>query len=490
MCSFCFIISVLLQHCYKYPKKKGVYLMKLRNFNSICTVVLLSSLFVGLPYVTANASKDTQKVTVQNYSFESVKDKKAKHWDMPSNSYISSTNPKDGSKCLKIKSNSNDFICVTQTVKLKPNTGYKLTGYIKGKDITGVYNTDENTGVKTYFHNGANITIGNSNQVHVIDNYNNWKSGTFGWTKVTVYFETTSVTEADIQCRLGHGWACSRGTAYFDKISITECKYPNDSTVNKVRIESPHVVLAYTKDFVNKIGKTKYKEYLNHLEEAYVKYSELTGSTPCGGDKIYITNTDEPIMKGYGGMANFNPILVELNQSATASDIKKYNTTGLGILHEMGHKFDEAHEIEDAGEEYGWLFDGELLPNIKMLYILDSTDDIGIYHNGYLCYSSEDYAKYCKEKYDESFENGTYGGDGMHYLFIKVVEKIGWEPFKKTFREYVNTKDYNSQHNNNYEKFITFIDSLQKNYNPVGTEVYDIFSDRDMEIIYEEYIQG
>lgn len=451
------------------------------NFKKLITTSIIACtaatfLVVGTPKKALAAS-----LTVNNYGFESVTNNRPDDWNC-SGDLITATseNAQYGSKCLKIVNSSKGYSVASQKINLKPNTGYKLTGYIKGTNISQEISSD-----------GAAILVGNNSYIHVIDSISNWKNGTFGWTKVTVYFETTSITETTIECRLGHYWGGSSGTAYFDNIQLEECTYPNNNTVQRVRLEGKHIVLAYTKNFVNGIGMDKYQKYLERLDAAYEKYAELTGSTPRVGDKIYVVDTMEPFMRQYGAIANFNPILINPNLSGTIQDMLVNDTTGFGILHEIGHIFDEKHGVNAGG--YAWNFESEFWANTKMLYVLDETDDVSVNIGDLVSYSSDDIKKYYKEiaggGYDNTFEKGTVGFDGMSYLFIKLKEKVGWDTFKKAFRFYTENKvdKFENFLGANSDRFFFFLSILQYYYNPTGREVFDVFGERDINTIMNYY---
>ena len=73
-----------------------------------------------------------------------------------------------------------------------------------------------------------------------------------------------------------------------------------------------------------------------------------------------------------------------------------------------------------------------------------------------------------------------YHNDGLTHCFIRIVDKIGWEPFKKTFREFL---DNNINPSTNIGKFDKFLELLQKNYKPGSNEVKQTFPDGELEYI-------
>lgn len=391
------------------------------------------------------------------------------------------------SKVLKITNTDYRNTYVTQTIKLEPNTEYVLTGYVKGENIIGDQNraNPQNT-------DGAAIDL-DEDSAYLVDQYNNWEKGTYDWTKVTVYFVTSSKGEAKIRCRLGHHWGASKGTAYFDNISIKKAAYPNAPTTRKTKVERKNIVTYLDKEIIDKVGSYSFGKWVDRLQVAYEAYRDLVGSTPYFGDKLRIINTYQPTIQEYGAIGNYNPLLMSRNQLDCIDKFTKNGDCGFGYLHEMGHAFDKRND--DSGN-YGWNFDSEFWANTKMLYALDYSDDVCVYYeeNGksVKANSSNDMEHYYKSVsgygYDAKMvREGTYNNDALTYLFIKIVQKIGWAPFKATFREFTNGDLKNTPPTTDLAKFEKFIYLLQKNYNENGSEVYDCFSSRDYKIICDKF---
>ena len=456
-----------------------------------CIAVLLTAIITlsninGIGSVKeVKAANTATAVEVKNYNFESTTTNSsgkliAKDWSTNSCAEVVSTGGIGNSKCLKITNSSSTVNEVTQKLQLEENTEYVLTGYIKGQNISGQNNGGD-------FGDGATIDF-DENTAYMVDHTNNWKKGTFDWTKVTVYFITDSTGKVTLRCRLGHMWGTAQGTAYFDNISIEKKSYPNDSSVDRVKIESGNVRGYITKDVVNEIGMDKYKSWLNKMQEAYEAYGALTGSCPFYGDVINIINTEEPMIQQYGAIANFNPILHNRNQIDNFKRFAEQGYVNFGDLHEIGHSFDKKSQANSG--DYGWNFNGEFWANTKMLYVLDCTDDITLNMNGVIASSSQEMGKYYKEVagggYNNSIAKGQFNDnhyDALTYIFIKLVQKIGWEPFKETFRQYVNGEVITPS--TTLAKFDKFIYLLQQNYKPNGTEVMDCITERDYQIIKE-----
>ena len=387
------------------------------------------------------------------------------------------TDAQSGSKCLKITNPSNNYSAVTQQLQLEPNTEYTLTGYIKGDNIIG-----QQTSSGYEYGDGATIDF-EDDTAYMVDHTNNWMTGTFGWTKVTLHFVTNSSGMVTLRCRLGHYWGNAMGTAYFDNITITKQAYPDNT--DRVKLGKKNVCGYIRKEIVDSIGMSTYDDWMNDLQAAYEAYNDLTGSIPHNGDILNVKDTEEPFLQMYGAIANFNPILLNKGQDTNFQNYAQNKIIDFGILHEIGHKFDTR---SDNRGDYGWNFNGEFWANTKMLYVLDETDHITTSIGGVTASSSAEMEKYYKTissgGYDNTIAQGIFNDssyDALTYIIIKIVQEIGWEPFKATFRDYVNNNVGNVY--TTFDKFNTFLNTLQKNYNPNGTEVMDCIGTNDFNII-------
>ena len=437
----------------------------------------------GFEAIQEVKAADTSSVTVKNYDFESAKKNssgkwEADDWEKNDHAEVVLSGGINNSKCLKITNDTYEYHATTQTLQLEPNTEYMLTGYIKGENIVGKMDGNREVG------DGATIDF-DENTAYMVEHINNWKTGTFDWTKVTVYFISPSKGDVKIRCRLGHYWGNAKGTAYFDNIKIEKKAFPNDSSVNRVKVKNKNVGGYITKNIVNKIGMDKYQSWLNEMQEAYEAYMDLTGSCPYNGDVLNIINTDEPMIQQYVAIGNFNPLLHNRDIMNSFTDYANHGYISFADLHEMGHAFDNVKE--NNTETYGWDFDDEFWANTKMLYVFDATNISTFMGDKERKNSAEmmEYYKTVGGGYDDTIAKGKFAidgnGDALTYVFIKIIQKIGWEPFKTTFRQYVNKEI--STPDTNFAKLDKYLYILQQNYNPEGNEVMDCIGNTDYEII-------
>lgn len=112
-----------------------------------------------------------------------------------------------GKPSLRLENPSGDDTFLKQKVIVKPNTKYRLSGYIKTKDVQTV---------KREGKDGASLAMGGGfvKTPPVVK--------TKSWTKVTHEFATGAETEIEVGPRLGFFSALTAGTAWFADLSLDE----------------------------------------------------------------------------------------------------------------------------------------------------------------------------------------------------------------------------------------------------------------------------
>ncbi|MBN8420051.1 MAG: hypothetical protein J0L73_14130 [Verrucomicrobia bacterium] len=104
---------------------------------------------------------------------------------------------------IRIDNPAGDDSFLQQTVTVKPKTRYRLTGYLKTKDVV----------VKS---TGANISLaGGFDRTEAFSGKQNWK-------KVSFEFDTGGMNTIKIGPRLGHYSSMAMGTAWFDDLQLIE----------------------------------------------------------------------------------------------------------------------------------------------------------------------------------------------------------------------------------------------------------------------------
>ncbi len=100
-----------------------------------------------------------------------------------------------------------DICSIFQKVMVKPNTHYRMTAFIKTKDVE-----PEKRGGK----NGGSMSIlGGYTMTPAV-------TGTKVWTRVTREFDTGNETEIEIGLNLGYYYGKVKGTAWFSDASLVD----------------------------------------------------------------------------------------------------------------------------------------------------------------------------------------------------------------------------------------------------------------------------
>jgi len=199
-----------------------------------------------------------------------------------------------------------------------------------------------------------------------------------------------------------------------------------------VRVEGKHIVLMLRKRnfdmFEDPLG------WLRKLDMAYEAYAELVGAVPYNGAKIAIVEVKE--YPGGWAVAG-NPI--KWYSPYIPDAIKQINEGDwlFGILHEISHDFDL---------DGRWVWNPEFSANFKMVYVVerlrakvkvgglwyDYSDPRGRRLEEYYAMMA---AKTGEEKRLRDWLNHN---DAATDKFLRVKNLIGWEPFKKTYRAWLN----------------------------------------------------
>jgi hypothetical protein len=156
----------------------------------------------------AQAPAGARPNLLTNSNFE----KGVEGWSVQPNSKIGTgvmdeSEKRDGKPVFRITNSKGDDTLVMQKVTVKPQTRYRMTGYIKTKDIV-----PDNKRDKT----GASLAIkGGFESTEMIQK-------TKPWSKVSLDFESGNKTEIEVGPRLGQYSSLVSGTAWFAELTLTE----------------------------------------------------------------------------------------------------------------------------------------------------------------------------------------------------------------------------------------------------------------------------
>lgn len=340
-------------------------------------------------------------------------------------------------------------------------------------------------------------------------------SGTKDWTSVNIVakpeYSYLSETEedAEIELRLGIGGVYededSKGIAYFRNIQIidaedeTQALKLSDSEKVKIVESSPNKKIKFVcnqQAYNNSsITEEEFIRQINLLETVYDGYAEHVGHSartdqllyPYKGDQLVIIENNE-LYYGYGALAN-NPISTSSTWQRDFVE-KSDNSIGWGLLHEMGHVFDNplssADGKVDNKKSAQWDFNAEMFANMKVFYVLDRKN-IRVAQNGSLTgWTYEQQLNDWEKAYNTTFVRKTeFQHDGLQYFIYKLLTKddgyVDWEAFENTYKWY---NDTDMIINGNAKRLIRYIYELDEHSD---MDIRSKISDNNIQVINSEY---
>lgn len=276
-------------------------------------------------------------------------------------------------------------------------------------------------------------------------------TGTNGWSNRKVLF-VPETEEVEICCRLGFWGGDSRGTVWFDNVKL---ETPSDIYTR----QSEHVILYIYQDLV-KVSNSVIDEWLGDLDKAYEAYCELFDFfKPFDGKKMPILSNMVSAWAIAGYPIQWNPNYI----TSTLNDVATHDDTVFGILHEMGHNFGPDNYktgAYDSGND-SWNWNEELFANFRMYYALDKYD-LRIFTDDKVFVGTAISDKYSKDAASSWANNKDLDGAGMMGPLCQMVAEVGWEPFKKAFKELYNMDPNISCGTTKWEKIKYFLDTVSK----------------------------
>ena len=214
----------------------------------MCKKIIILTLFVLLALTTISvplAYGETNLLV--NGGFEAVgPDNKPESWQADfwkdtSSFSVSTKKVRSGKYSLEIKSNTENDARMVQTVMVKPNSYYRLSGWISTEEVV------------PFDKVGANLCV-------MLDNFYHSQpvNGSSNWTFVDYYFRThAKQTEVKIGARLGMWSNEVKGTAYFDDLSLVELDTPPANYVTLAE-KSPQTTTSQTPPTTTKKGRVNW----------------------------------------------------------------------------------------------------------------------------------------------------------------------------------------------------------------------------------------
>lgn len=189
----------------------------------------------GLPGLLFAANRDAIKVTnlLPNASFEEkattgVPGWRSRAWHGGEHTQWSvEPQGRTGGQCVSIRSRQGADAAWTTTVTVRLHAYYRLSGWIKTKDLRGA--------------TGALLNIQNMQQVRT-----EAVAGTKDWTQVATVFRSDEATELEINCLFG-GWGSSTGQAWYDDVALEQVEGPPDDIQATVTISADAPSVPYSR---------------------------------------------------------------------------------------------------------------------------------------------------------------------------------------------------------------------------------------------------
>jgi len=167
-----------------------------------------------------------------NPSFEEkqtdgIRDWTPRAWQSEQNGRWTVVSPgRTGRQCLSIHSEQGTDAAWSTTVTVAADSFYRLSGWIKTKDVQGA----------------AGVLLNIQNMQHV---RTTGVKGTTDWTRVSTVFRTTEAAELEINCLFG-GWGQSTGRAWYDDVALEPIADLSEEAEAIVTIDTDAPSVAYS----------------------------------------------------------------------------------------------------------------------------------------------------------------------------------------------------------------------------------------------------
>ncbi len=274
-----------------------------------------------------------------------------------------------------------------------------------------------------------------------------------------------------------------------------------DGEEEKTEYESEHVIAKLENDDKALAENNTFNTWLERMDTVYETLYDLTGYLPQGGDKMTINSTREDLSTDLSNGQNYWEILygvsgspINISRSHYARLMTRLEDGDWGDtpIHELSHNFDNSR----------WEFDAEALSLLKTYYVIEQLnatifrEDVatykksnGSYEQGWI--TGEEYYDFLSDTFykgrAEGFDRGIYTSGSLATALIDIQKEIGWIPFKKTFRYFLQLSDDQIPQSNG-EKLLLFLTKL-KDFSGMQVISYIRDTDRydDRAIIEDEF---
>ncbi len=246
------------------------------------------------------------------------------------------------------------------------------------------------------------------------------------------------------------------------------------------------------------------QQWANDVELAYEAFIELTSYTPyddiivkafapssymayiLGGSSPQFGRTYNTITVGTSGQPNAkNSWFVTDIRCLVLRGWGEHRDVNFGVLHEMGHMFDDSR---------GWKFETEMQTDMKLVYVLDKYGFCAVPSGAAptTVYTGENILEDCyfaagrtlRDMPTDQFTDDNYNIIEASGVFIRIKNEITWEPFKKAFAWYqanVGSSEVPSRNGDRFEFFVQKLDEYSEK------DVRSLFEGNEYENLLKRY---
>lgn len=247
------------------------------------------------------------------------------------------------------------------------------------------------------------------------------------------------------------------------------------------------------------------QQWVNDIQSAYEAFIDLTSFVPYKNIIIkayapssymaYILGSSSP-----GSGSSYNTITVGTSGQMTANnswfvtDIKclvlrgwgEHRDVNFGILHEMGHMFDDGR---------AWKFETEMQTDLKLVYVLykcgfsavpsgNSPKTVYTVDNILDCYfAGGNLLKKSTSSFNVKTDYNIVNASGV---FVRIAQDIGWDAYKKAFKWYQDNL-YSSEVPSWTQYHLRFEHFVKKLSEFSGKDVKTLFEKNEYENLYAYY---
>ena len=297
---------------------------------------------------------------------------------------------------------------------------------------------------------------------------------------------------------VGMQWSTDGGKTYGGENTIYRfVQLPNNTTEKLTSYPGGRVTARLEKADKELASSADFNTWLNRMDKAYNCYKDLTGYTPYNSKKIEMKSTRDNL-NDYMGIKDGNDYWWVVfgyysGGSTVFNHAKAFYQGHMRRLSQGDWGDTPMHELSHVFDNYQWNFDSETLAQLKLYYVIEQLnakvyrpDRYDNSSKGW--YTKSNYYDLLRhdrylDSYDASFGKGTYASEGFASILIDIQKRIGWNPFKKTFR-YFKSLSYGQVPSTSGEKLKLFLTKL-KDYS--GVDVLSYISAGDTGIIESHF---